>query len=103
MDTLEDLVQLIHAESERLTHSLHTLSPESWHRPSACALWEIHDVVGHLTWLAEFSVGIISRGVHGDASVPAARRPGDAPTTPSFNAYIPHRTIPRRKHMAAQL
>ncbi len=103
MDTLEDLVQLIHAESERLTHSLHTLSPESWHRPSACALWEIRDVVGHLTWLAEFFVDIISRGVHGDASVPAGRPPGDAPTTGSFNAYIAQRAIARRESLGAQL
>lgn len=103
MDTPENLVRLIHAESERLTQYLRTLPPEAWHRPSACALWEVRDVVGHLTWLAEFFVDIISRGVHGDASVPAGRPPGDAPTTGSFNEYIAQRAIARRESLGAQL
>jgi uncharacterized protein (TIGR03083 family) len=103
MDTPENLVQLIHAESERLTHSLHTLPPEAWRHPSACDLWKVRDVVGHLTWLAEFFVDIISRGVQGDASVPAGRPPGDTPTTGSFNAYIAQRAIARRESLGAQL
>jgi len=103
MDTPENLVQLIHSESEWLTQYLQTLPPEAWRRPSACELWEVRDVVGHLTWLAEFFVDIISRGVQGDASVPAGRPPGDAPTTGSFNAYIAQRAMARRESLGAQL
>jgi uncharacterized protein (TIGR03083 family) len=103
MDTPEHLVQLIHAESERLTHYLHTLPPAAWHRPSACELWEVRDVAGHLTWVAEFFVDIISRGVQGDASVPADRPPGDLPPIGSFNAYIAQKAIARRESLGVQL
>src|SRR5262245_14842049 len=103
MDTTENLVQLIHAESERLTHYLRTLPPEAWRRPTACELWEVRDVVGHLTWVAEFFADTISRGVQGDASVPADRPPGDPPATGAFNAYIAQRAIARRESLGEQL
>jgi Mycothiol maleylpyruvate isomerase N-terminal domain/SCP-2 sterol transfer family len=103
MDTPENLVQLIHSESERLMHYLHTLPPEAWRRPSACALWEVRDVVGHLTWVAEFFVDTISRGVQGDVSVSAARPPGDAPATGALNTYFAQSAIGRRESLGDQL
>ena len=53
MDSLPSRIRLVHAESERLTHYLGTLSPDAWHHPSACAGWEVGDVVAHLTRGAE--------------------------------------------------
>ena len=103
MDTPENLVQLIGSESERLTQYLHTLSPEAWHHPSACEQWEVCDVVGHLTWLAEFFVDTVSRGVHGDTSVPAGRPPGDIPAGASFHTYIAQRAIAYREHVGEDL
>jgi nitrogen-specific signal transduction histidine kinase len=48
MSTLESYVPLIQAEAERLAQFLDTLSTDDLQRPSACELWEIHDVVAHL-------------------------------------------------------
>ena len=49
MDTPEHLVHVLQGEAERLTQSLQTLPPDAWHHPSACDLWDVRDVVGHLT------------------------------------------------------
>ena len=38
MDAPENLVKVIQAEAEWLTEYLHTLPPEAWGTPSACAL-----------------------------------------------------------------
>jgi hypothetical protein len=103
MGTPENLVQLINAESERLTHDLHALPPEAWQHSSACRLWEVRDVVGHLTWLAEFFLDIISRGMQGDASMPAGFPSGDALTAGACNAYIAQKAIAHRQRLGEQL
>jgi uncharacterized protein (TIGR03083 family) len=63
MDAPDNLVQVIQGEAERLTQYLQTLPPEAWSQPSACERWEVRDVVGHLTWMAEFYVEAVSRAV----------------------------------------
>ena len=65
MDTPEETVQLIIAESERLTQYLTTLPPEAWSRPSACMRWEVRDVVAHLASGAEVYTDVITRSVQG--------------------------------------
>lgn len=70
MDSVPSRIMLVHAESERLTHYLETLSPDAWHHPSACAGWEVGDVVAHLTRGAEAYIEWITRGLHGDTAPP---------------------------------
>ena len=71
MDAREHRIQLGQAAAEQLTQYLHTLSADAWHHPSACAAWEVCDVVGHLTLGAEFYASTVARGVQGDTAPPA--------------------------------
>jgi hypothetical protein len=68
MDSLPSRIMLVHAESARLTHYLGTLSPAAWHHPSACAGWEVGDVVAHLTRGAEAYLEWITRGLQGETT-----------------------------------
>jgi uncharacterized protein (TIGR03083 family) len=103
MDAPAHLVKLLQSESERLSQYLHPLSPDAWTRPSACEGWEVRDVVGHLTWVAEFYADTISRGVQGDTSLLTDRPPGDGPEAAVFNAYIAQRAIAWRERLGEQL
>jgi uncharacterized protein (TIGR03083 family) len=49
MSTVEERIEILKAESQRLEHYLHTLSPEDWHHPSTCDQWTVADVIAHLT------------------------------------------------------
>ena len=49
MSTVEDRIEILKAEYQRLEHYLHTLSPEDWHHPSTCDHWTVADVIAHLT------------------------------------------------------
>jgi uncharacterized protein (TIGR03083 family) len=53
MDALTQRVTLVRTEAERLQDYLGTLSPAAWHHASACAGWEVGDVVAHVTRGAE--------------------------------------------------
>jgi uncharacterized protein (TIGR03083 family) len=103
MPSLEDRVEVIRSETEALKAYLNTLTPDAWSRPSACKLWEIRDVVGHLVWVAEFYLDIISRGIKGDPSAPEGRPPADALNAPSFDQYIAQRAIARRERLGGKL
>ena len=73
MASAADRVTLLQKESTRLTHYLHALPQEAWSRPSACAQWQVQDVVAHLVGGAELYAGSISRGLRGDTSPPEGR------------------------------
>jgi hypothetical protein len=45
MGTLEYRIELCQAVAEQLTQYLQTLPAEAWCHPSACAAWEVRDVV----------------------------------------------------------
>jgi uncharacterized protein (TIGR03083 family) len=66
METPEYRLELLHMESERLDHYLHTLPPPGWNQPSACQCWAVHDVVGHLILGAELYIDSVRRGLQGD-------------------------------------
>lgn len=38
----------VHRERTALVHDLETLTPEQWSARTACAEWDVHDVVAHL-------------------------------------------------------
>jgi hypothetical protein len=46
--TQAELVTVIQTESEQLKQYLNALPQDAWTKPSACALWEIRDVVAHM-------------------------------------------------------
>jgi uncharacterized protein (TIGR03083 family) len=103
MDAPTDLVTVIHAEAECLAQYLDMLPPDAWTHPSACAGWEVRDVVGHLTFVAEFYADVIARGVRGDVS-PPARFPGiDLADRSSFDAYISQTALAYRQRLGGQL
>ena len=62
MDAREHRIQLGQAAAEQLTQYLHTLSADAWHHPSACAAWEVCDVVGHLPWGRNFTRALSPEG-----------------------------------------
>src|SRR5215471_19572623 len=103
MDSPEETVKLIMAESERLTQYLHSLPPEAWSTPSACARWEVRDVVAHLVLGAEIYAESISCGLRGDASAPAGRPPLGSCTAASFSEPMAQTTLSRRESLGDQL
>src|SRR5690349_9896541 len=94
-DAREHRLQLGQAAAEQLTQYLHTLSADAWHHPSACAGWEVGDVVAHLALGAEFYASTVARGVQGDTAPPAG-----APLPGAANAQ---RAIAHREHLGDQL
>src|SRR3989454_12543189 len=73
MSTQAASVTVVQAESERLTQYLAALPEDAWSKPSACALWEVRDVVAHLITAASLYTDCITRGLRGDTSTPAGR------------------------------
>jgi uncharacterized protein (TIGR03083 family) len=84
MSTPAELVKVIQTESERLKQYLTALPQDAWTKPSACALWEVRDVVAHLITAANLYTDSITRGLRGDTSTPAGR-----PEPSSFHTVSP--------------
>jgi uncharacterized protein (TIGR03083 family) len=103
MDAPAHLVAVFHAEAERLAQYLDTLPPDAWTQPSPCERWEVRDVVGHLTFLAEFYADVIARGVQGDTALRPDRPPGDGPELAAFHAYLAERAIAIRAREGGHL
>ena len=83
---MQTRTHLARFEAERLAAYLGTLSVEGWDHSTACDLWQVGDVVGHLVWIGEFYVTFVTRALAGDLSAPpgsprderyAALPPGD--------------------------
>ena len=70
MATQAKCVKVIQTETERLQQYLTALPQDAWTKPSACALWEIRDVVAHLSGVPTGFTIAITRGLQGDISPP---------------------------------
>ena len=70
MSTQAKGVKVIQTESARLQQYLTALPQDAWTKPSACALWEVRDVVAHLTTGIDGCTLRITRGLQGDTSPP---------------------------------
>src|SRR6266446_2815671 len=70
MSTQAELVTVIQTESERLQQYLAALPQDTWTTPSACALWEVRDVVAHLIRVPNAYTLRITHGLQGDTSPP---------------------------------
>ena len=67
---MQTRTRLARFEAERLGQYLGSLSPEGWNHSTACDLWQVGDLVGHLVWIGEFYVTFITRALAGDVSAP---------------------------------
>ena len=67
---MQNRTRLARLEAERLAAYLGDLPPEDWNHSTACDLWQVGDVVGHLVWIGEFYVKFIRRALDGDVSPP---------------------------------
>ena len=103
MDAREHRIQLGQAAAEQLTQYLHTLSADAWHHPSACASWEVCDVVGHLTLGAEFYASTVARGVQGDTVPPAGAPLPGVREREAVSAFSAQRSIAYRERLGDQL
>jgi uncharacterized protein (TIGR03083 family) len=103
MATFTERVKVLEAESERLKQYLQALPAEAWTKPSACAQWQVQDVVAHLVGVAEFYASAASRGLQGDTTPPAGRLPAGASTGASSAESIAQRSIAARQHLGDQL
>jgi len=73
MSTQAECVTVLQTESERLQQYLAALPQDAWTKPSACALWEVRDVVAHLITAVNLYTDCITRGLRGDTSTPEGR------------------------------
>jgi uncharacterized protein (TIGR03083 family) len=96
----KDIVTMLIAESERLIHYLTTLTSTDWHTPSACARWEVRNVVAHLANQGEFYADAITRSLQGDPSPPGGRPAPGSVNAASDAERIAQRTIARREELA---
>ena len=82
---------------------LHALPQEAWSRPSACAQWQVQDVVAHLVLGAEFYAESIARGLRGDMSPSEGLPPAGTWNAASQAEAGGQRTITRRQQLGDQL
>src|SRR5262245_58673511 len=73
MSTQAECVKVLQTESERLQQYLAALPADAWTKPSVCALWEVRDVVAHLTVVPNNYVRFITRALQDDISPPEGR------------------------------
>ena len=67
---MQTRTRLARFEAERLGQYLGSLSPEGWNHSTACDLWQVGDLVGHLVWIGQFYVTFITRALAGDVTPP---------------------------------
>jgi uncharacterized protein (TIGR03083 family) len=94
MATQAELIKVIQTESERLKQYLTALPADAWTTSSACALWEIRDVVAHLTGVPNNYVRFITRALQDDISPPEGR--------PAPHIFQTHSQEERRQWRARQ-
>ena len=76
------------------------LTPEQWELPSACAEWQVREVVSHLLGGAERQAESMERGRGGDSNPPA----GFVPPEPAvISATKAQRDIQRRSQLAGNI
>ncbi len=99
MATLTGPIALIHTEAEHLAQYLAALSPAAWCQPSACAGWEVRDVVAHLIQVGQFYQRVITRGLQGETEPPPEFPPPE--TDPA--TFIAQNAITARQQLGERL
>ena len=67
---MQTRTHLARFEAERLAAYLGDLTPDGWNHSTACDLWQVGDLVGHLVWIGQFYVTFITRALAGDVTPP---------------------------------
>lgn len=70
MSTVEERIEILKAEYQRLEQYLHTLSPENWHHPSTCDQWTVADIIAHLTVGSRSHATWITEAVQAESVTP---------------------------------
>ena len=100
MTEIEQRVAVAKRLAANIREYLGDLTPEQWELPSACAEWQVRDVVSHLIGGAERQAESMERGRGGDSDPPAGFVPPDAAALSAANAQ---RDIDRRNEMAGRI
>ena len=103
MDTPENRVKLVQAETAQLAHYLHALPPEAWRRSSACHRWEVRDVIGHLILGAELYLSVVSRGLRGSVTPLEGFPPAGTVNAASASPLFDQMSVARRESLGDQL
>jgi uncharacterized protein (TIGR03083 family) len=77
---LPDPAGLLHRQRERLAERLAPLGPDEWRQPTRCHLWDVGDVVAHLTDTNRWTLGALAAAQ--DASLPSPFDGFDSRVTP---------------------
>src|SRR5262245_21374564 len=99
MPSFSDRLDVLRGESARIDGYVRSRAPDAWQRPSACAQWQVGDVVAHLVGVAECYAGTGARGIQGDTAPPAGRSAAGASTGASAAEGIAQRSIAARKSL----
>lgn len=103
MVTFAEHVQMLLSESERIKHDLHALPASALTQPSACAQWQVQDVIAHLIGVAETYASSITRGLKGDTGPLAGRPPAGQGSGAASADSIAQRSIAARKSLGEHL
>ncbi len=100
MTSVESQIELVKTLVSDISGLVGTLSSEQLALPSACAEWQVQDVVSHLVGGAERQIDSMRRGRAGDAGPPEGFTPLESSAMSSTNAQ---RDIQRRQQLAGGL
>ncbi|PKB71275.1 MAG: hypothetical protein BZY87_06585 [SAR202 cluster bacterium Io17-Chloro-G6] len=97
MTEIERRVAVAKQLAASIRQYLGELTAEQWELPSACAEWQVRDVVSHLLGGAERQAESMARGRGGDSNPPAGFVP---PQPAALSATNAQRDIDRRNQLA---
>ena len=100
MPSIEQQVELVKTLVADIRSNFAALTPEQAASPSACADWQVHDVLSHLIGGAERQADSMRRGRAGDSGPAPGFTPADSTTLSINNAQ---RDIQRREQLGGGL
>ena len=100
MPSIEQQVELVKTLVNEIRRNIAVLTPEQLASPSACADWQVHDVLSHLIGGAKRQGDSMRRGRNGDSGPAPGFTPMDNTSMSAINA---HRDIQRREQLGSGL
>jgi uncharacterized protein (TIGR03083 family) len=95
-----DRIPLALQESARLEDYINALPAERLGCPTACALWNVRDLIAHLILSARYQMTMIARGLAGNCSPPEGFPPAGSVNAATFSPIIHHNTLRIRDALA---
>ena len=103
MPSQEELIKMMEQESTGLVDYLKTLHADAWDKRSACDLWTVADVVGHMVYVMEMVTGGVSRGIKGDISPPEGWPPAGGLDEATRNQFLANAGTEHKERLGGQL